>query len=206
MCQIAFLVSEQLSQPAGLRLLGFKRQSLVRDYHQIKHSYFVYPDERSLIGSTAAFIALHHVLLASGKVAICSHTRVDGAKPALVALCPQKELVGSDDLQVRCGRWPQGGAVSIGALQPPRTRSAAQACVRSPQVVARAPLVATGADFWASVDSKWGLPRVCRDAVCPFSYMWLLGRGAGQQHLSHGILQAGQDVWAAPLLRHRFKL
>ena len=141
-CQIAFLVSEQLSQPAGLRLLGFKRLSLVRDYHQIKHPYFVYPDERSLAGSTAAFIALHHVLLASGKVAICSHTRVDGAKPALVALCPQKELVGSDDLQVRCRRWPEEGAVCIGALQLLKTRSAAQACMRSPQVIVRTPLVA----------------------------------------------------------------
>lgn len=75
----------------------------------MKHSYFVYPDERSLAGSTAAFIALHHVLVNSNKVAICSYTRVDGAKPALVALCPQEELLGSDGLQVRGGRWPEGG-------------------------------------------------------------------------------------------------
>lgn len=100
----------------------------MRDHHQIKHSYFVYPDERSLAGSTAAFIALHHVLVNSNKVAICSYTRVDGAKPALVALCPQEELLGSDGLQVRGEGGLREGAVFIGALQPPEKRLAAQAC------------------------------------------------------------------------------
>lgn len=56
--------------------------------------------------------------------------------------------------------------------------------------------------------------------MCPVSYMWLLDRALGfgrtgcwvaasckqDSVLSHGILQAGQDVWAAPSLRQRFKL
>ena len=178
----------------------------MRDYHQIKHSYFVYPDERSLAGSTAAFIALHHVLLASGKVAICSHTRVDGAKPALVALCPQKELVGSDDLQVRCRRWPEEGAVWIRALQLPKTRSAAQACMRSPQVVVRNPLVAA----WANIGHQLTLSGACpgfAEMLHVHSHTcvsWAECRAAASESW-HPAGLSGCSA-AAPLLRQRFKL
>ena len=190
-CQFEFLVSEQLSQPAGLRLLGFKRRSLVRDYHQIKHSYFIYPDEHSLAGSTAAFIALHQVLLFSDKVAICSHTHVAGAKPAVVALCPQQELVGSDDLQVRRGKGPEGGCcVHQGPAAAPdalgSTSMRAGPCGWLRRLLWRL----QEEILWASVACKWGPPRVCRDAVGPLSHMWVLdsrcwvsaGQGAGWWH------------------------
>ena len=50
-------------RPKGLVLLGFKPVSCLKDYHTISPSRFVYPDERSLRGSTAAFVALHAACL-----------------------------------------------------------------------------------------------------------------------------------------------
>lgn len=43
----------------GLTLLGFKPLSALKDWHQLSPSRFVYPDERAVKGSTAAFAALH---------------------------------------------------------------------------------------------------------------------------------------------------
>lgn len=51
-------------RPKGLVLLGFKPVSCLRDYHTLGPSRFVYPDERQLRGSTAAFVALHAACLA----------------------------------------------------------------------------------------------------------------------------------------------
>ena len=46
-------------RPKGLTLLGFKPLSALKDWHQLTPSRFVYPDERAVKGSTAAFVALH---------------------------------------------------------------------------------------------------------------------------------------------------
>jgi ATP-dependent DNA helicase 2 subunit 1 len=35
----------------GMKLMGFKPMSKVKIYHNIKHSYFVYPDEARMGGS-----------------------------------------------------------------------------------------------------------------------------------------------------------
>jgi ATP-dependent DNA helicase 2 subunit 1 len=51
-------------RPKGLMLLGFKPVSCLRDYHTLSPSRFMYPDERALRGSTAAFVALHAACLA----------------------------------------------------------------------------------------------------------------------------------------------
>jgi len=48
-------------------LPGFKPVSALADYHQLSPSRFVYPDERSLKGSTAAFAALHSACLMKGR-------------------------------------------------------------------------------------------------------------------------------------------
>jgi hypothetical protein len=63
----------QVSCPALLSFLscallpGFKPVSALADYHQLSPSRFVYPDERSLKGSTAAFAALHSACLMKGR-------------------------------------------------------------------------------------------------------------------------------------------
>jgi ATP-dependent DNA helicase 2 subunit 1 len=61
--------SEEISalknlRPKGLVLLGFKPVSCLKDHHTLNPSRFVYPDERALRGSTAAFVALHAACLA----------------------------------------------------------------------------------------------------------------------------------------------
>eukprot|EP00775_Hariotina_reticulata_P004952 gene4952-5193_t len=53
-------------RPKGLTLLGFKPMSALANHHQLSPSRFVYPDERSLRGSTAAFAALHSACLMKG--------------------------------------------------------------------------------------------------------------------------------------------
>lgn len=81
-------------RPKGLVLLGFKPVSCLRDYHTLSPSRFVYPDERALRGSTAAFVALHAACLADEddpQMAVCSYVTRHAAMPSLVALLPQPE-------------------------------------------------------------------------------------------------------------------
>jgi len=37
---------------AGMKLMGFKPKSFLKVYHNIKHSYFMYPDEKKTKGSS----------------------------------------------------------------------------------------------------------------------------------------------------------
>jgi hypothetical protein len=48
---------------AGLAILGFKSASRLGLQHTAGTARFVYPDERHMRGSTAAFVALHKALL-----------------------------------------------------------------------------------------------------------------------------------------------
>lgn len=85
---------------AGLRLLGFKPCSLLKHYHQLRSPTFLYPDERSMAGSTQTFIAFHAAMLAKDKMAICSFVRTQASEPRLVALIPQVEEVDDFGVQV----------------------------------------------------------------------------------------------------------
>jgi ATP-dependent DNA helicase 2 subunit 1 len=35
-----------------MKLMGFKPKSYLKVFHNIKHSYFIYPDEKRIIGSS----------------------------------------------------------------------------------------------------------------------------------------------------------
>lgn len=35
----------------GMKLMGFKPRNKLKVYHNIKHSYFIYPDEKRITGS-----------------------------------------------------------------------------------------------------------------------------------------------------------
>jgi len=56
---------------AGLAILGFKPSSAVGPEHTAATARFVYPDERRLKGSTAAFAALHTTMLKEVRVLCC---------------------------------------------------------------------------------------------------------------------------------------
>lgn len=99
-------------KPPGLALLGFKPRAALQEWHQLKHSLFVYPSDKELKGSTTAFVALlaamaredkasTHALHASacltGKMCFrmhgmsraCSHARKTGVRNAAQGLaCP----------------------------------------------------------------------------------------------------------------------
>lgn len=45
-------------QKPGLTLLGFKPKRLIKPYHNIRTSYFLYPDEEHVVGSSQFFDSL----------------------------------------------------------------------------------------------------------------------------------------------------
>lgn len=42
----------------GLTLIGFKPRKLIKPYHNLRPSYFLYPDEDHVVGSIQFFDAL----------------------------------------------------------------------------------------------------------------------------------------------------
>uniref|UniRef100_A0A383WJP1 SAP domain-containing protein n=1 Tax=Tetradesmus obliquus TaxID=3088 RepID=A0A383WJP1_TETOB len=80
-------------RPKGLTLLGFKPASCLKDSHQLGPSRFVYPDERWLKGSTAAYVALYRACTVGREeplMAICSYVPRSGGMPSLAAMLPQR--------------------------------------------------------------------------------------------------------------------
>jgi len=82
--------------PPGLTLMGFKNLNRLKPYHNIKNSYFMYPDDTSIEGSTVAFVALMGEMLKMGKFAVARLIYRRRTIPKLVALVPQPEVV--DDM------------------------------------------------------------------------------------------------------------
>lgn len=54
----------------GMVLMGFKPRSYLKVYHNIKHSTFVYPDEKRIQGSSQAMDAIIHSMIEKDKIAI----------------------------------------------------------------------------------------------------------------------------------------
>ncbi|KAF9374594.1 X-ray repair cross-complementing protein 6 [Podila verticillata] len=82
--------------PPGLALIGFKPKSAIHMHHNIEHALFLYPDEKSYQGSTAAFTSLLTAMAELDKVAICSFTARTNHTTRLVALVPQLEVIGAE--------------------------------------------------------------------------------------------------------------
>jgi len=92
--------TKQFGEP-GLKLLGFKAASCLQPHHRIFHSYFVYPNEKGVTGSSALCRALIDKLLANRLMALVQYTARRNAEPCLVALLPQAEEIDNDDMQMR---------------------------------------------------------------------------------------------------------
>ena len=54
----------------GLKLMGFKPQSKLKDYHNIRPSYFLYPDYKHVEGSSEVFDALIKTMKTNNTMAI----------------------------------------------------------------------------------------------------------------------------------------
>ncbi|XP_028409501.1 X-ray repair cross-complementing protein 6-like, partial [Dendronephthya gigantea] len=84
----------------GLTLLGFKPRSLLKRYHHIRPAQFIYPDEKSISGSSRLFTALLKKCSSKDLVAICRFIPRRGASLKLVALIPQEEELDEQNVQV----------------------------------------------------------------------------------------------------------
>lgn len=54
----------------GMRLMGFKPKSKLKIYYNFRPSYFIYPDEERVKGSSQLFHALINQMIVKDKVAI----------------------------------------------------------------------------------------------------------------------------------------
>ena len=54
----------------GMTLMGFKPKSYLKTYHNVKHSMFVYPDEKKVVGSSQCSDALITEMIRKEKIAI----------------------------------------------------------------------------------------------------------------------------------------
>ncbi|CAI8018050.1 X-ray repair cross-complementing protein 5 [Geodia barretti] len=84
----------------GLTLMGFKPRSRVKKHCYIKPSNFIFPDESVVKGSSSLFKVLLDRCLARDIVAICRYIARQNAQPFFVALVPQAENLGENNLQV----------------------------------------------------------------------------------------------------------
>ncbi|CAF0845279.1 unnamed protein product [Brachionus calyciflorus] len=77
----------------GLKVLGFKDLKAIKPYMYIKPGHFLYPDEKSVQGSTTLFRALLEKCLEKEKFILCEIITRVNTPPRLVALCAQKEEI-----------------------------------------------------------------------------------------------------------------
>jgi ATP-dependent DNA helicase 2 subunit 1 len=89
----------KLCEKSSFHLMGFKPRNTLKDYYNIKHASFIYPDEYAIKGSTVAFSALLDRMLAADKIAVCRMTKTS-SPPKFVALVPQKEELDKEGIQV----------------------------------------------------------------------------------------------------------
>lgn len=84
---------------AGLTLMGFKQRSKLKTYQHVKPAQFIYPDEKTIAGSTCLFTALLNRCLHHDVVVICKYIQSKSSPPCFVALVPQKEILNEQKVQ-----------------------------------------------------------------------------------------------------------
>lgn len=93
--QVLFTPEEQKELknfgPPGLRIIGFKPQSMLPKWASVNKSTFIYPSEEDFVGSTRVFSALWEKLLRDKKMGLGWYIARANANPALVAILPSEE-------------------------------------------------------------------------------------------------------------------
>eukprot|EP00927_Polykrikos_kofoidii_P066420 TRINITY_DN62017_c0_g1_i1.p1 TRINITY_DN62017_c0_g1~~TRINITY_DN62017_c0_g1_i1.p1 ORF type:complete len:645 (-),score=103.23 TRINITY_DN62017_c0_g1_i1:96-2030(-) len=82
--------ARRLGEP-GIKLLGFKSADKIKAHHRVYHSYFLFPNERAIGGSTAFIAALIDALLLKKQVALVRYIPRRSSQPVLAAMFPQAE-------------------------------------------------------------------------------------------------------------------
>lgn len=75
----------------GMTLMGFKPRSYLKTYHNVKHSMFVFPDEKKVIGSSQCADALIKEMIRKDKISIVRVQVRDNTSVRFCALLPQDE-------------------------------------------------------------------------------------------------------------------
>ncbi|CAH7670582.1 SPOC like C-terminal domain-containing protein [Phakopsora pachyrhizi] len=76
----------------GLKLLGFIDKDEIYFKHHTKHSYFIYPNEKIIIGSNRVFTALLNSMIKKNKIGIGILSCKKRDVPYLVSISPQVHL------------------------------------------------------------------------------------------------------------------
>ncbi len=109
--QVLFTKDEQKELknfgPPGLRIIGFKPQSMLPFWASIDKSTFIYPSEEDYIGSTRVFAALWQKLLKNEIMGLAWYIARVNAKPQLVGILPSQEHLDQNTNQqvVPAGLW-----------------------------------------------------------------------------------------------------
>jgi ATP-dependent DNA helicase 2 subunit 1 len=82
---------------AGMKLMGFKPMSYLKVYHNVKHSYFMYPDEKKTKGSSQCTDALIKEMIAQNKVAIVKFIPRENSQVKFCAMVAQDEKIDPHD-------------------------------------------------------------------------------------------------------------
>lgn len=109
--QVVFTKDEQMEiknfGPPGIRIVGFKPQSMLPIWASISKSTFIYPSEEDFIGSTRVFAALWQKLVKDKKMALAWYIARKNAKPLVVAILPSQERLDETSKQqiIPAGLW-----------------------------------------------------------------------------------------------------
>ncbi|KAM3142080.1 hypothetical protein pb186bvf_005734 [Paramecium bursaria] len=102
------LSKDQMSQiksfeKPSLTLIGFKDIKSLKDYHNIRTAYFLYPDEEHVTGSSQFCDALIDQMINKKRLAIVRLTPRKGSQVKFCALIPQIEKYDDDHFQTPPG-------------------------------------------------------------------------------------------------------
>ncbi|KAL2043832.1 hypothetical protein N7G274_003352 [Stereocaulon virgatum] len=102
--QITF-TPEEVSQlrhfgDPGIRIIGFKPQSMLPFWANTRPSTFIYPSEDDYVGSTRVFSALQQKLLKDKKMALAWFIARKNASPVIAAILPGAEKQDDNGAQI----------------------------------------------------------------------------------------------------------
>lgn len=93
----------------GLKLLGFEDESELAIEDNIKHAYFIYPDESIYAGSKRTFTALLKACKKKGKIGIVRAMLRSNSTPSFCALLPQVSVLYTLLKSIGQTRFEPGG-------------------------------------------------------------------------------------------------
>jgi len=79
--------------PAGMKLMGFKPKSYLKVYHNVKHSYFMHPNEKKTKGASQCSDALIKEMISQDKIAIVKFIPRENSTVRFCAMVAQEEKI-----------------------------------------------------------------------------------------------------------------